>query len=153
MKTTLKFSLIISFIANVDSIVSLFGKIFKHLNIMDLGWIFHIISIVGVFIAVYYLLSRHETIKNEMIANNIVGELRNKYFFIKSFDAWEFYRISNQTDEEFFNSLPEGQYYQYLKEEYFHAKAIMINKFDMKPSEVKKILDSIYGIKTKKIKK
>jgi hypothetical protein len=152
MKTKLKFSLIISLIANVDSIFSLISRTSNILKTMNAGWILHIISILGVFIIAYYLLSKYETIRDGMIANNVIAELRNKYFFLKSFEEWEFYKTPHETSEQFFKRIPEGQYYEYLKKEYSEAINILIKEYDKKPSEAEKMIDSLYGFETKKSK-
>ena len=153
MKTTFKISLVISFIASMDAIFSLISRTLNLLNDMNLDWLVQIISILGVFIAVYYLLSKYEAVKDSMIVSNIIGELRNKYFFLKSFEGHEFFKSSHETSEQFFKRIPEGQYFDYLKSEYEETKKRLIDEYDKKPSEAEEMIDLWYGFKTNKSSK
>ena len=118
-------------------------------TIQSFDWWDFIIKLI-IAIALWLVLKSYFKLKRDYEIQNILFSIRNRYNFIQSFQDIEFLRLPDETDESFFNRLPEKQYKEYLKAEYSKLKQIIMKKYDIKPSEAQVKLDKIYGIKRKK---
>lgn len=126
-----------------DLIMDLFSINTDHLTNID-WWDFIVKLIISVLL--WLVLKAFLSLKRKFDILNVVFSIRNKHSYIKSFEGVQYYKTSFETDEQFFNRTPEGQYYQYLRDEYLFSKKTIIERFDLKPSEAEKELEKIYFI-------
>jgi hypothetical protein len=115
----------------------------------NFDWWDFIIKLV-IAIVLWLVLKSYFELKKRFEIQNILSSVRNKHAFLSSFQGIEFYRTPNETDESLFNRLPEGQYRDYLKDEYKYVKELIMKRYDLKPSEAQNELDKLYGIKRRK---
>lgn len=119
-------------------------------NTMEHNWTLQILGLIGMFLVIFYLLLQYHKIKRKMKVYNIISQYRSYKLYMNQFSNSEYYRAPNESDEQFFNRLPEGQYREELKGEYKEVKQLIINELDLYPSIVEEILDDAYKIKRSK---
>jgi len=115
-------------------------------NMINFDWWDFIIKLV-IAILLWIILKAYFNLKRDFDILNILYSIRNRKYFLNEYKDWEFYRMPNETDEDFFKRTPKGLYIDELKKEYYYMKKILMEKFDLNPSKVTDILDKIYGLK------
>ena len=131
----------------IDLKMTIFSETVKTIPTFD-WWDFSIKLAIAIIL--WLVLKSYVNLKKRFEIQNILSSIRNKHAYLSTFQNIEYERISNETDESFFNRLPEGQYRDYIRNEYKYIKDIIIKKYDLRPSEAQKELDKLYGIKKKK---
>ncbi len=75
---------------------------------------------------------------------NLIMSYRNYNSFLSRYDGIDYYRVPNETPEQFFERIPEGQFKLYLIKEYDDIRAEIIHKLDINRSEAEKYLAELY---------
>ncbi|MFA6924996.1 MAG: hypothetical protein WC223_12190 [Bacteroidales bacterium] len=122
---------------------------------MDTNLTFSIISILGTFSVVFYLLYQYEKVKKDMnfqfkyfLLTSKILKSRAKNLFVKiGYLGVEYYKLSDETDEQFFARIPEGHYKQYIQGEYKELKEYARTLFkEEKVKDIDEIVNLIYGV-------
>jgi len=145
-------ALILNVLIHVESLWSLFNLITQKTGTSvsySIHWI-NIVSFFGIFISLAFLIYKYQEIRELMLVNNFISSHRNKSRFIEQFNGIEYYKIPNETIEDFFSRIPEGMYQEELKKEYCTVLNRIINEMDIKKSEAIKLLQKAYNFNPNK---
>ena len=134
----------------IDIIKSLVGTnpiSFKNIHIdwWDFSIKLFIATVLWLTLNAYFKLKKK--FEDEMEVANLISHIRNQRLFIRSFNIVQFNRLPNETDEQFYNRLPEGGLFrQHYFEEYEIVKAELQNQVmtDKSLNEIDKLLSSWY---------
>jgi hypothetical protein len=137
----------------------------KVLNIqtvpMSFDWFDFIVKLI-IAVVLWLVLRAYFKLKNEfndtisefndkMSVFNTISHIRNKRLFVKSFDNIQYGRVPNETDQDFWERLPQGGLFRdFHKEEYKIVREVLQNKMKNKSiEEIEKLLSEYYPLKTK----
>lgn len=156
MKTKLRTtaSLAITFLSDIDGFLSFLKRIISTeeepiLTIMDKHTILQIISPIAIFIVVYYLLGKISRVQKQMEAYNIMIHYRTKYLFTKHYDGIEYFRLQDESEQDYEKRLPSAEFNLYLQKEYKMVKGELLRRIDVNFSEATELVDVVYGAKRK----
>jgi len=121
----------------------------SHFDLWD--FIIKLITATLLWIVIRAYFNLRDSFNDKMKVFETISFVRNKRLFIKSFDMVKFYRIPGETEESYYNRIPEyGLFDKLCSEEYEIVKNELISTMkDKKLSEIDKLLADFYPINIK----
>jgi hypothetical protein len=133
---------VISFLLPTASVIQIQSQTTSSWTTIFLNPTFIASVIVSIFLVILFQFCRKIFHENKMLKDKadslemgcikalektevlgVIGHYRNKALFIRSFDNVEFFRVPNETDDEFLARLPSGGlFHNHLFEEYTQVR-------------------------------
>ena len=107
-----------------------------------------IFGIIATFCIAYYLLTRINTLREELKMHTIIGRVRDRAAFEQAYASVEFYILPDETIEQFLERSKPGLYNRKFLEEVETVRKIAFEDFkDKTIVQIDKLIISVYGFK------
>ena len=151
--TKITFIGVFTFLASFDSVISLIIRVINLFkkdnknNTMDYHVLIQVFSIAATFGICFYFINKIDFLYKKLRIMTIINQVRDHEYFHQRFNGLTFYRLPDESMEEYYKRSPDGEYEKRFLNEIIEVRNKAREKLsDLTTNEVDNIISDCYEL-------